>query len=87
MVQVLIQSKCASDPVDDLPDSTEPSGIGTTACTSINRRHAFPFLELAGELRNRIYDTLAKDAQETPITMRKVRSQGQGYHFTQSAWG
>jgi hypothetical protein len=82
----LAHGMCTSGPDDDLTNSAEPLGIDTTICTSINRCHVFPFLELAGELRNRIYGTLAEDAQENPVTMHKVRSQDRGYHFTQSAW-
>ncbi|KAF1966569.1 hypothetical protein BU23DRAFT_662155 [Bimuria novae-zelandiae CBS 107.79] len=47
----------------------------------------FPFLKLPVELRNRVYDILAQDAEENPVSIRKADEDDKGYHFPHSGWG
>ncbi|KAF2438151.1 hypothetical protein P171DRAFT_491440 [Karstenula rhodostoma CBS 690.94] len=58
----------AEDTSDDLATRTKTAAKGVSIQ---GRRDVFPFLDLPGELRNRIYDMLAEDAKENPVTIHK----------------
>ncbi|KAL1610599.1 hypothetical protein SLS60_002269 [Paraconiothyrium brasiliense] len=63
-------SKCENASDSNVTSNSPDMLIAAEGSPVQRQRDFFPFLDLPGELRNRVYDILAADAKEHPVTVR-----------------